>query len=170
MYLQNKYTRWYYNIIERARTRTLEGYSEKHHIIPRSMGGSDGADNLVRLTAREHYICHLLLVKMVDGQDRSKLALAATKMWQKGKNQQRNYHFNSKVYENLKQQASAYLSELNCKRWQDPEYRAIMARRKGRPNPNNKRQIVHTEYTKKLMRQKRLEYLAKKRGTLEGTS
>lgn len=41
-----------------------EGYYEKHHIIPRSMGGKDTADNIVYLTAREHFIAHLLLSKM----------------------------------------------------------------------------------------------------------
>jgi hypothetical protein len=78
MYLLNKYTRCYFSIIERARTRTLEGYSEKHHIIPRSLGGSDRKDNLVKLTAREHFICHLLLVKMVVGDSKYKMARAAT--------------------------------------------------------------------------------------------
>ncbi len=39
-------------------------YCEKHHIIPKSEGGSDEPDNLVNLTAREHYIAHLLLWKI----------------------------------------------------------------------------------------------------------
>lgn len=39
----------------------VDGYSEVHHIIPRSEGGLDDDDNLVRLTAREHYIAHKLL-------------------------------------------------------------------------------------------------------------
>lgn len=59
----------YYNqynlLIDTALKRgTVKGYSEKHHIIPRCMGGSDDEDNLVRLTAREHYVAHLLLVKI----------------------------------------------------------------------------------------------------------
>ena len=39
-------------------------YSEIHHIIPHSFGGSDNPNNLVRLTAREHFIVHFLLYKM----------------------------------------------------------------------------------------------------------
>ena len=41
MYLQNKYTKCYYNIIDRAKSRDLskETYTEKHHIIPKSLGG-----------------------------------------------------------------------------------------------------------------------------------
>lgn len=42
----------------------VEGYSELHHILPRSLGGDDTKQNLVRLTAREHFICHLLLVRI----------------------------------------------------------------------------------------------------------
>ena len=139
MFNQTKYTRWYYSIIDRAKDRPKEGYTEGHHIIPKCMGGDNSKANLVRLTAREHFICHQLLVKMVSTEHRSKLSLAATKMWQRGKNQQRDYQFNSKTYDRLKKEASAYLSELNRKRWQDSEYRAIMAQRKGRPNPNNSR-------------------------------
>ena len=38
-----------------------KGYSERHHILPRSMGGSDDLDNLVYLSARAHFIAHWLL-------------------------------------------------------------------------------------------------------------
>jgi hypothetical protein len=69
MYLQNKYTYWYYNIIQHAQTRLLpdDVYIEKHHIIPRSLGGNNSKSNIVNLTAREHFICHLLLTKMNVG-------------------------------------------------------------------------------------------------------
>ena len=36
-------------------------YYEKHHIIPKCVGGTNNDENLVLLTAREHYICHKLL-------------------------------------------------------------------------------------------------------------
>jgi len=54
----------YNKLIERARNRKLQGYTERHHIVPRSMNGSDDKDNLVKLTAREHFIAHILLVKI----------------------------------------------------------------------------------------------------------
>lgn len=54
----------YLSLIDRAKNRNLDGYSENHHIIPRCMGGNDASDNLVKLTAREHFIAHLLLVKI----------------------------------------------------------------------------------------------------------
>ena len=44
-----------------CRTKTGDTYYELHHIVPRSLGGQDTEDNLVMLTAREHYIAHLLL-------------------------------------------------------------------------------------------------------------
>ena len=58
--IMNKYQTWYQNITDRARSRTLEGYAERHHVVPRSLGGSDDAGNLVSLTAREHFVCHWL--------------------------------------------------------------------------------------------------------------
>jgi len=54
----------YDRLIERAKTRSLKGYSENHHIIPRCLGGTDDKCNLVRLTPEEHYVAHQLLVKM----------------------------------------------------------------------------------------------------------
>lgn len=54
----------YSSLISRAKDRPLTGYTENHHIIPRCMGGGDSSLNLVKLTAREHFIAHLLLVKI----------------------------------------------------------------------------------------------------------
>lgn len=39
-------------------------YYERHHIVPRSMGGSDKQSNIVSLTARQHYLAHWLLYKV----------------------------------------------------------------------------------------------------------
>ena len=68
MFLNNKYTKWYDNIIlnskNQFRKKSKKEYFEKHHIIPKSFGGSNLEENLVLLTPREHFICHLLLVKM----------------------------------------------------------------------------------------------------------
>jgi 5-methylcytosine-specific restriction endonuclease McrA len=54
MYLDNKYTKWYFNIIENRRVRDSNGYTEKHHIISKSLGGSNNSDNIVKLTTKEH--------------------------------------------------------------------------------------------------------------------
>ena len=73
VFIQNKYTKWYMSIISNP---TNEGYVEQHHIIPRSMGGEE----TVSLSARQHFICHWLLTKMVKGKDRLKMISAFSKM------------------------------------------------------------------------------------------
>jgi hypothetical protein len=101
----NKYQTWYQTITDKARGRTLECYTEKHHIVPRSLGGSDDADNLVNLTAREHFICHWLLVKMNSGECRAKMIYALRMMRAEKSGQQRyNTKITSRVYENIKQE------------------------------------------------------------------
>lgn len=57
----------YNQIVTRAKTRVTNEYTERHHILPRSLGGSDDKDNLVDLTPREHLIAHMLLVRMHKG-------------------------------------------------------------------------------------------------------
>jgi hypothetical protein len=47
----------------------LRGYSERHHIVPRAMGGSDEVGNLVRLTPEDHFFAHLLLAKAYGGRN-----------------------------------------------------------------------------------------------------
>jgi|AntAceMinimDraft_13_1070369.scaffolds.fasta_scaffold37044_3 hypothetical protein len=58
------YQRIYDALCKRGRERVLKEYTEKHHILPRCLGGSDSNDNLTKLTAREHYLAHYLLTKM----------------------------------------------------------------------------------------------------------
>lgn len=56
----------YNRLIEFRKANKPSGYVERHHIVPGSLGGSDDPSNLVYLTAREHYIAHLLLMKMQE--------------------------------------------------------------------------------------------------------
>lgn len=58
------YEKIYEQIISRRKIELFEGYTERHHIIPKCLGGTDEDENLVNLSAREHFIVHLLLVKM----------------------------------------------------------------------------------------------------------
>lgn len=76
MFLDNKYTTVYWKIVKRAQARFIVGYTEKHHIIPVSLGGLNGTNNIVALTAREHYLVHLLLTKMTVGTHRRSMAFA----------------------------------------------------------------------------------------------
>ena len=82
------YKKHYDLLIKRAKTRQLSCYIERHHIVPKCMGGTDDKSNLVELTPEEHYVAHQLLVKMypdVDG-----LVYAASKMTVSSKTVLRN--------------------------------------------------------------------------------
>jgi hypothetical protein len=63
------YHKVYEQLIVKALLRkTVAGYKERHHIVPKSMGGTDHASNLVELTAREHFIAHNCLARMHGGR------------------------------------------------------------------------------------------------------
>lgn len=87
--IMNKYSKWYNSIIQKAKTRNWTKtnslfYVEKHHIIPNSLGGLNTHDNLVCLTAKEHYICHYichhLLPKFLEGEARHKMLHALKRL------------------------------------------------------------------------------------------
>ena len=61
------YIKIYEDLINRGKNRIIDCYTEEHHIVPRCMGGTDEATNLVDLTPEEHYIAHQLLVKIHPG-------------------------------------------------------------------------------------------------------
>lgn len=63
-----------------TRKKSNNEYYEKHHIIPKSLGGSNTKENLVLLTFKEHYIAHLLLSKMYDGEAKRKMYYALWRM------------------------------------------------------------------------------------------
>lgn len=125
--LQNKYTNWYCAIVERAMIRAttrkdairLLAYVEKHHIVPDSFfierqrkghkgwlsGASSHKENLVYLTAREHFICHWLLSKMSTPNTKYHVTmnLALVAMSMNGNKQGRyNNKTTSEVYENAR--------------------------------------------------------------------
>ena len=105
MYLQNKYTRWYYNIINAAKIRPITGYTEKHHIIPKSLGGTNAKTNIVALTAKEHFICHRLLTKMVTSESKSKMIYALWIMNASNKTKERG-KMTPTLYEKIRKEYS----------------------------------------------------------------
>ena len=108
IFIENKYTTIYYNIVNRAKLRNLDGYCEKHHIIPKSLGGSNAKDNLVKLTAKEHFICHLLLTRMTISVSKSKMVQALCMMMDMHSGNQSRYIPSSTLYE----RARKYRAEL----------------------------------------------------------
>lgn len=105
MFTDTKYTEWYYRIIYQRQKVKYDGYTENHHILPRCLGGTDEPSNLVELSAREHFICHLLLTKMIDNSSINYAYIAMVNM--KNEYQQRDYKITSRHY--------AYSKELNSK-------------------------------------------------------
>jgi hypothetical protein len=80
IFINNKYTILYYQIIDRAKARNhikqrYDGY-QTHHIIPRCFGGTDDATNLVVLSYKEHRVCHRLLINMTERDDKHRMMYA----------------------------------------------------------------------------------------------
>ena len=96
------YQRIYNQIIERAQNRQLEGYKEKHHIIPKCLGGNNDKLNIVELTAREHFLCHLLLVEIYPKNFKLIHAAFMMSTVKKRKEFQYNVFVSSRTYEYLK--------------------------------------------------------------------
>lgn len=63
-----------------SRTKNDENYYELHHIIPKCLGGTNKKENLVFLTPKEHFIAHLLLVKIYPKNSKLTYAICAFQM------------------------------------------------------------------------------------------
>lgn len=107
---KNKYFKWYKNIIiNRIINRIIEG--ENHHIIPRSMGGNDLKENIVKLTPKEHYVCHLCLTKFTIKEDFYKMICAINCMSMKTLKNEFKYssHLYSILQEKRKEELKKWL-------------------------------------------------------------
>lgn len=93
------YKRIYDSIIKNARSKIYEDYTEKHHILPKCIGGNNNLDNIIVFSAKEHFICHLLLAKIYGG----KLIHAAHMMSNMGR-------YGSKQYTWLKEEHAHLMS------------------------------------------------------------
>lgn len=121
MFLQNKYTIWYYQLVNNANNRIHipNQYYEVHHIIPRCMGGSNDKSNLVKFTGREHYIAHMLLVKITEGPAKRKMSFGLWKMISNSPVQNRYMPCN-RQYEIIKQNMAQAMREQNTgKTWEE---------------------------------------------------
>jgi hypothetical protein len=95
------YQKIYNQIVERAKNRQLEDYKERHHVIPRCLGGDNNKENLVELTAREHFLCHRLLCEIYPNNHKLWYALFLMAI---GKQKTKKYHYviSSRLYEKIK--------------------------------------------------------------------
>jgi len=136
------YLKLYSKIIDKSINRTIEGYHELHHVKPKCMGGSNREENIVKLYPREHYICHLLLIKIYP--ENSKLLYAFNMMLVSSKNQNR-YLPRNKQYESIRKELSKNNS-INAKKYSmRPEVRKArsiaMTKRNLLDNPSKKDEV-----------------------------
>lgn len=132
------YQKIYNNLIERSNDRFLEGYNERHHILPKCLGGADELANISVLTPEEHYLAHLLLCKIYP--DNQKLLYAAMNMT------------TGSMINNGKRNNKAY-------GWLRRQYAESM---KGDNNPNRKNPEIQKRAAKKRIGQKRTEETKKR--------
>lgn len=123
------YAKIYQTLINKAKQRTIEGYSESHHVVPRCMGGSDSPNNLVRLTPEEHFVAHLLLVKMYPSEP--KLVYAANMMTVSSSNVKRS---NNKSVGWLRRELARNLRNMMS----TPERKSQYSQRMKKDNPMNR--------------------------------
>lgn len=128
MFITNKYYKWYYNIIENRKIFSYDGYTEKHHIIPKSLVPPNELDNLVKLSAREHFICHLLLAKITEGKEKAKMIWALHSMtYRKIDKQKRDFKISSKIYQIIREEFSMMIKKSKTGIPRSPEFCAKMS-------------------------------------------
>lgn len=118
--IHNKYYNWYNSIVNSAtaqcRQKGAGTYYELHHILPKSMGGTDEKSNLVLLTAKEHVVCHHLLTKMTTGQDKSKMLYAYWSLINGWGDHRKKHRITPRQYAKLKEEIAMQISEMNSGR------------------------------------------------------
>ena len=155
------YLKIYNNIVEIRKNTILTGYTETHHIIPRCIGGTNDSWNLVKLTAREHFFCHLLLCKIYPNN--SKLWFALWNMCNVKRNYQNRYKVNSRLYGIIREEYSKKVSGVNNpnygKKYSNDRKNKISKARIGKYTGENNAFFgkKHTNETKEILRKKSSE-------------
>ena len=156
------YKKIYDQLCQRSLSRKWEKFSfEKHHIVPKSMGGTNAKSNLAILTPREHAFAHLLLVRFLSGTDKAKMVFALKSMVSY-RNQRRN-QLTTQQYDSLRRlyqleskspEYRAWRSEITKSQW-TPERRAsVAAKAKTQWETGIKREIFGSqEYRSKKSKQ-----------------
>jgi len=161
------YNKLYSRFIESKRSRPVIkelGY-EVHHIQPKSLGGKNTKSNLVKLTYREHYIAHRILVKMYKGKNRYKMRFALLAMNRSRFRHKKIKELTARQYEFCRSQWSDYLktkeghlirSNIAKKQW-TPERRAQQAEiTRQQWRDGKKSYLKSAEYKKRKSEQSKL--------------
>ena len=102
------YLKIYNNIIKNASLKERskkDNYFERHHILPRSLGGDNSKTNIVLLTAKEHFICHALLVEIHRDKYENYCKMLHAFILMKG-DYKNNRYMNSRLYNKIKEEYS----------------------------------------------------------------
>lgn len=149
------YNKIYNELIENRKSNPLTGYTEKHHIKPRSLGGSNDKCNIVKLSAREHFIAHRLLAKIHGGS----MWAALSFMSRGGTKSAKGVSISSRAYEYIKKRDAewrsiAYSGENNY--WYGKTIPERMRKKMRGPRPsvtgkNNPNYGVSNKYKNELI-------------------
>jgi hypothetical protein len=157
------HTKQYNLLICKARNRGLaaDTYYEKHHVVPKSLGGSNSKSNLVYLTGREHFVAHMLLAHMYGG------GMWAAAAMMKASRKVQSRELNSRLYEIARRNWSQFLQGKQrpahviealkkhaTNRVVSDETKAKMSLvRKGKPRSGDPSKWKHSDEAKQKMRE-----------------
>lgn len=137
-----------------AKQYSTDIYTEKHHILPKSLGGDNSKSNIIQVPGRVHFILHKLLVRMVLNTKHKKNMCHALNMLANANNKhQHRHHITSREYESIREQLSESMRGVN-----NPMF--------GKPAPN--RGITHTQETRNKLSAKNKEHYKTHKGTRLG--
>nr|DAM32444.1 MAG TPA: HNH endonuclease [Caudoviricetes sp.] len=103
------YQKIYDDLMKKRLENPPTGKFERHHIVPRSLGGSNDKENIVKLTLREHYIAHLLLCRIHRKTQNYYPMLRALNMMKAGR--EGDYIKNSRMFEYFRADFARVMSE-----------------------------------------------------------
>ena len=147
MFIDNKYTKWYHSLVKKRKEYPAAGLIERHHVIPKSLGGDDNDDNIVSFSPREHYIAHLLLARMTQGSIQHKMLKAAWLMACPTK-QTRVYQVNSRIYQKLRENHSRLNGDPIRRKKTSDSMKAYQATNPWTPEKRERQRILTIERMK----------------------
>ena len=158
---QHHYSR-YEKFIGCLKGQSVDGYYELHHIVPRSLGGSDDKSNLVALTARQHYVAHWMLARAVGG--------SASRAFFMMSNFGKYGTVNSTTYEKARKEYSKQVSRQMQEKPNVPEFtdehreKLRQAKLGTKLSEDTKRKVGNAQIGRKLSEETRRKISATKKG------
>lgn len=152
----------YEKLIESARLLPFNGYTEKHHIIPRSLGGIDDESNIISLSAKQHFVAHHLLWKIHRNREMTQAFMLMCNV----ERDNEKFKITASQYKVLKEDNRKFRSEFMTGRpgnnlgrtlpqeWRDNISKSMIGNKYAVGNTNFKGK-THSEETKKAISEKR---------------